>query len=502
MAQPTNIEWTEQSWNFLRGCRRVSEACGSDRGGGCYAERQAIRQAKPGEAYHGLVVSTPKGPRWTGEIGFVEEILLAPLKRKKPTTYFVNSMSDLFYEKVTDEMLDKAFAIMALTPQHTYQVLTKRPERMLEYLNAEDTPFRIAQQMDAISAGHGLGPEELRPVPGYPAYFVSSHGHIYSDKRGRRRRLKPDIADQGHMRVQLHRDGKAGPRGDRLLVHRLVLEAFVSAPPSDNSQGRHRDGNPTNNAVTNLFWGDQSANWQDSMRHGTFRRYSKLERFEVDRIKERHNSGSNTSELAAEYGVSETQIRNIVSGKQWAVQSPIEWPLRNCWLGVSVEDQKTADERIPLLLQTPAALRWLSIEPLLGPIEFSNVSARSDWKEQLGKKALRGINWAVLGGESGPGARPFDVTWARSIIRQCRAAGLPVFVKQMGSNVWDVNDAGYDGDTPSQWPMGTGTDDWHLDPSRQYQGAPCRVILGDRKGGNMHEWPEDLRIREMPEVSL
>src|SRR6185369_1088616 len=95
MAQPTNIEWTEQSWNFLRGCSRVSTGCGIKGFGGCYAERQAIRQAGPGGAYEGLVRSTPNGPRWTGEIRYVEEILLAPLKRKTPTTYFVNSMSDL-----------------------------------------------------------------------------------------------------------------------------------------------------------------------------------------------------------------------------------------------------------------------------------------------------------------------------------------------------------------------------------------------------------------------
>ena len=133
MAQTTKIEWTDQSWNFLRGCRRVSPGCGAGDGGGCYAERQAIRHAGPGGSYEGLVKSTANGPRWTGEISFHEDILLAPLKRKTPTKYFVNSMSDLFYEDVTDEMLDKAFAVMALCPQHTFQILTKRPERMKAY---------------------------------------------------------------------------------------------------------------------------------------------------------------------------------------------------------------------------------------------------------------------------------------------------------------------------------------------------------------------------------
>src|SRR5690348_5014798 len=124
MAQATKIEWTEQSWNFLRGCRRVSPGCEN-----CYAVRQAIRhtadrEVKVGGAkatapgsYFGLVKSTPNGPRWTGELTFHEDILLAPLKRKTPTKYFVNSMSDLFYEDVTNQMRDKAFAVMALCPQ-------------------------------------------------------------------------------------------------------------------------------------------------------------------------------------------------------------------------------------------------------------------------------------------------------------------------------------------------------------------------------------------------
>jgi protein gp37 len=164
--------------------------------------------------------------------------------------------------------------------------------------------------------------------------------------------------------------------------------------------------------------------------------------------------------------------------------------LRNVWLGISAEDRDTYITRIPYLVMTPGNTKFVSFEPLLGDI---------------GDLMLDGIfehayQWAIVGGESGPNARPLDVKWARQIVRQCRAGAVPVFVKQLGANVWDVNDAGYEGDYPHEWPMDTDTDDWHLDPSRNYQGAPCRVMLGDRKGGNMNEWPEDLRIREMPEV--
>ncbi len=118
------------------------------------------------------------------------------------------------------------------------------------------------------------------------------------------------------------------------------------------------------------------------------------------------------------------------------------WQFPNVWLGVSVEDQPNADNRIPELLKIPAAVRFLSCEPLLGPIEFSDVSKRSDAIKQLGKKALDGIDWVIAGGESGPGARPCNIEWIRSIVRQCQAAGTSCFVKQLGSKpytseLWD-----------------------------------------------------------------
>lgn len=173
----------------------------------------------------------------------------------------------------------------------------------------------------------------------------------------------------------------------------------------------------------------------------------------------------------------------------------------NVWIGTSVEDQKTADERIPHLLRISAKVRFLSIEPLLGPVDLTSLTDR-EIPPNL-DDCLQGhnaINWVIVGGESGPNARPMHVDWVRSIRDQCVEAGVPVFVKQLGANVWDRNDAGFDGDYPHEWPMDTDTDDWHLDPARNYQGARCRVILGDRKGGNWSEWPEDLRIREFPEA--
>lgn len=152
------------------------------------------------------------------------------------------------------------------------------------------------------------------------------------------------------------------------------------------------------------------------------------------------------------------------------------WPPRNIWAGVSVEDQRRADERIPLLLDTPAAVRWVSYEPALEAVDFD----RWFWmySEYGGNRRMpaggwdhpQPIGWVVVGGERGPGARPFNIEWARSIIRQCKAAGVPVFIKQVGANAWD--------------------------------GKIPHPGFSDRKGGDPAEWPdEDLHVREYPMMS-
>ncbi len=337
MANKTSIEWTDYNWNFLRGCSRVSEGCRN-----CYAEGVAARFSGEGQPYEGLAKFVDHKPRWTGEIGFFEDVLLQPLRWTKPRKVFVNSMSDLFHEKVTDEWLDKAFAVMALTPQHTYQILTKRPARMLEYL--------------------------------------------------------------------------------RDLESRHTPDGNMSISPQTEL---------TSIALENGF-------------------------FPKDTL---------------------TAI-NLLT---------LEWPLPNVWLGVSVEDQKTADERIPLLLQTPAAVRWISAEPLLEDIDLEHRPTGFDvvWFNYLtgrghiqdGREVVdqgvpiqdNKLDWAVVGGESGPNARPCDIAWIRSIVEQCGSANVPVFVKQLGSH-----------------------------PRRE--GMLPDLYISDRKGGTIEDFPEDLRIREMPEV--
>lgn len=171
--------------------------------------------------------------------------------------------------------------------------------------------------------------------------------------------------------------------------------------------------------------------------------------------------------------------------KQWLEGSRVQglWPLPNVWLGVSVEDQKRADERIPVLLEIPAAVRYLSLEPLLGPVDvapYLEGAWCADADPDSPGRECPGIDWCIVGGESGRAARPCDVAWIRSIRDQCKAADVPVFVKQLGANAIDSG-------RPRSWANVTG-------PESHYQGIPT----GDPKGGDPDEWPEDLRVREIP----
>jgi protein gp37 len=340
----TDIEWATDVWNPLVGCTRVSPGCQH-----CYAERQAFRAAAMGIArYEGLTKKVGGEIRWTGEVRLVESALDLPLRWRRPRRIFVNSMSDLFHEKVSDDWLDKIFAVMALAPQHTYQILTKRPERMR-------------------------------------AYFAA------------------------------------------------VPEDDVGWTPGARAK-----------------WG-----------------------------------------IADALSDAERWLRDSFTEEQWSQienGADLMLPLPHVWLGVSVEDQATADERIPLLLQTPATVLWVSYEPALGPIDFQRwlsyggkgFGLHDDWN------AGPLIDWIVVGGESGPGARPFDLAWARATIAQCKAAGVSVFVKQLGAV--PVGSVLYEAAWPAHVRVG-----WSGDGMGSY-----RVTLRDRKGGDPAEWPEDLRVREYP----
>ncbi len=170
----------------------------------------------------------------------------------------------------------------------------------------------------------------------------------------------------------------------------------------------------------------------------------------------------------------------LVDAGLYACTGPnIPCPQPNIWLGTSVEDQKNADKRIPHLLNCSAVVKFLSCEPLLGPVDLSKYV----WTHGDGCTG-DAIDWAIVGGESGPGARELHLPWVRSIIRQCDESGAACFVKQLGGNAWSANKS----DHVDTRTFGS------LDVSAE----PLRMWLKDKKGGDMAEWPEDLRVRQMP----
>lgn len=152
----------------------------------------------------------------------------------------------------------------------------------------------------------------------------------------------------------------------------------------------------------------------------------------------------------------DTYDRAIVLGTEWLLGRPPA----NVWVGVSVEDQPRADERIPALLKIPAKVRFLSVEPLLGPVDLA------PWLDRL--------DWVIVGGESGPKARPCNLAWIRSVVDQCKAAGVPCFVKQLGRRL-----------------MIDSTGGSRFDDHTYFK-------VADPKGGDPSEWPEDLRVRQFP----
>ena len=300
MAAATLIEWCHATWNVITGCSIVSSGCKH-----CYAMRLAATRLRHHPSRRGL---TDAHGRWTGEVRFNRQWLDQPLRWRKPRRIFVCAHSDLFHEKVPDEWVDLVLAVMALCPQHVFQVLTKRPERMRDYIVRFDGDEAVERVCDAAG-------------------------------------------------------GIMGQRG-----------------------------------------------W--------------------DRVAD--------AELIA---------------------------LPNAWLGVSVEDQRTANERIPLLLETPARVRWISAEPLLGRINLRNLKTPGGWSaiDALGGvRVVAGrerieygrsrLGWVVAGGESGLRARPMDPAWARSLRDQCAAAGVPFFFKQWGGRTPKAGGRLLDGRTWDEFP--------------------------------------------------
>ena len=251
MAETSRIAWTEATWNPITGCSMVSEGCRN-----CYAMQLAGGRMKNHWSRKGLTEKLASGPVWNGQVRFNEPWLDQPLRWKRPRPIFVVAHGDLFHEAVPDEWIDQVLTVMLEANQHTYQVLTKRPERM----------YRFFRDLGYILGHH--------PVP------------------------------------------------------------------------------------------------------------------------------------------------------------------RHIWLGTSVENQDTALERIPYLMETPAKVRWISMEPLLERVNLSDIQRRMGFGGYNGpayESVLSWLHWVVIGGESpqrSP-ARPMEHSWVTDLMQQCGTYDVPVFVKQL-----------------------------------------------------------------------
>jgi protein gp37 len=312
MAETSNIAWTDASWNPVTGCSRVSEACRS-----CYAEELSLRYGwtkLPWTAGNAVenVVCHPKR-------------LELPLKWKEGRKIFLASMGDVFHANVPFEFIAAIFAVMAATPRHTYQLLTKRPGRMAEF-------FAWVREQSR-------------------GYLHGIHGFLF---------------DQLEKQIGADRMNAAW---DGLVAHREAR--------------RVAEGKPTD-------------------------------------------------------------PRSLGDATAWP------WPLPNVWLGTTTEDQKNADARIPHLLRVPAVVRFLSVEPMLGPVRLwapeigewpteepkypiANAQEWDDWKYWTARD--RGLHWVIVGGESGLSPRPLQMAWARALRDQCVAAGVAYFFKQDSSRL-------------------------------------------------------------------
>ncbi len=303
----SSIEWTEKTLNPTTGCDKISAGCDN-----CYALLMAKRLKAMGQAkYQNDGHPVTSGPGFA--LTMHPDVLSEPLRWTKPATVFVNSMSDLFHAKVTREFLARFWAVMAATPQHTYQILTKRPARMARILN----------DLCDCGAGHRPGVHFKSAM----SWAATQHSPTY-------------------------------------------------VPGLTSRAGRL--------AMTHL----------DEM-----------------------------------------------------------MPLPNVWLGTSIELDKHTS-RADALRDTPAAVRFISAEPLLGPLPSLD---------------LTGIDWLIVGGESGPGSRRLDLGWVRELAAKAEDSGTALFIKQLGS-VW----------------------------ARETSVGGELVARTDPKGGHWENWPSDLLVRDYP----
>ncbi|MDE2342737.1 MAG: phage Gp37/Gp68 family protein [Betaproteobacteria bacterium] len=424
MADKTGIEWTNATWNPLRGCSRVSEGCRH-----CYAEKIAARFSGPGMPYEGLAKRVGGEPRWTGTVRLVESALDQPLRWTKPRIIFVNSMSDLFHEKVSDEWIDSIFAVMALAPQHTFQILTKRPERMVKYMKVHERGSYIASSALSRVPGNKM---ESRPAwnMSWPLPNVW---------------LGVSVEDQ-----------KTADERIPLLLATPAAKRFISAEPLLGK-------------VDLLGWGAAAALPPTA---DTPKSWSKYQW--PDWIPERNR------ELIADFW----RVEYGRGAKAWASDNYSQkMPATGARVGAKIDRDSWANI-VPFHsphadVQGRYIHHWNNIGNIITDDGRSLSCSAGRGVHWLSRWQVRGdvyehrIHWVIAGGESGPHARPMHPDWARSLRNQCAEAGVPFFFKQWGEWTPQVD---RDNDDP----------DWRADYSLTNRKPEKHCILNIDGGCGFH----------------
>jgi protein gp37 len=392
----TKIEWTEQTWNPVTGCTPTSEGCIH-----CYANRMSKRLA----GRYGY----PAAPD-NFKVTLHPDRLDEPLRLRKPRMVFVVSMGDLFHEDVPFEFIDKVFTIMMLCQQHIFQCLSKRPTRMAEYFKSN------------------------------PLARISAEGRI---------------STQARLSVN-HSNDRQSSDHDRSTSLGMDIFQWANAKRHDNQsqewyQGRQQTGElGIGNNVRTTHTCPECAESETPSPN-----WIKASKDSLDRRGCNQDSG-----VACQWNDGQGHCGSIQNEAQGHIgnllpqdlEAYLDWPLPNVQLGVTAENQARANERIPILLQIPAAVRFVSVEPMLGAVNLERWMWPTHWhhdsKYQTPEEAIaagayaekkpqalvsadaRFLNWVICGAETGPGARFMRHRWAEILRDQCRDANVPFFFKR------------------------------------------------------------------------
>lgn len=447
----SNIEWTDATWNPVIGCTPVSSGCLN-----CYAATMARRleamgkpeyapkecwdppssnadgsDARPAKLTHTIRIAEVRNGRavFTGDVRTLPERLTEPLHWKKPRRVFVNSMSDLFHEAVPFEFVDRVFAVMALCPQHTFQVLTKRPERMAEYLGGLTGYDTL--RMERVGGG--------RPLDGWPLPNVW---------------LGTSVEDQNAADERIPHLLRCPAAGRFLSLEPLLEHVDLTGWDGLGWESGSEPGQD---------W--QAYRWPDWVPPDTRREIESFWSPRAGRSPKRweeHCRSNKMPRLGSVVGLTE---RNwVVAGKD--VRTTRRGRFVPAWGNIG----RVIDER--------------------GVAHYAAATMGRDYLHRFldnDGEYRHKIHYVIVGGESGPHARPCDVAWIESVVDQCRGAGVPVFVKQLGAKPFYV-------DEPSKRCGGAVAIDVHALAfgGWKHTGKMCR----DRKGADPAEWPERLRVRD------